>query len=197
MHETIYNASWEDLIPSQLVQDKRMAALAEVIAEQKRRIAGEIWRTRVWGNIDRLPEEILDILAYDLKIDWWDVSYSVQQKRQLIKDSWFVHRKIGTPAAVETAISAIYENSQVVEWFEYGGEPGYFKILIDATYQNVEQEKNQRVLERVNYYKNVRSWLDGVEYFAQPSGTAAVYAGCAVAGIGTQIHVEVKVYGLG
>lgn len=78
---------------------------------------------------------------YDFKVDWWDGDYSLEEKRRTLKDSWRVHRMLGTKAAVETAISAIYPNSAVKEWFEYGGRPYYFKLEINATGSRAIGEK--------------------------------------------------------
>lgn len=77
-----------------------------------------------------------------------------------------MHRRLGTKAAVEQAIAAIYPKTQVLEWFEYGGEPYHFKLEINLTGSSFDRERQQRVLDRVEYYKNLRSHLDGVFYFA-------------------------------
>ena len=79
-------------------------------------------------------DQLLDILANDFKVDWWDANYTLEEKRRTLKDSWNVHRRLGTKAAVVLAISAIYPDTQVSEWWEYGGKPYHFKLLIDATY---------------------------------------------------------------
>lgn len=197
MRETIYDVKWEELLPTSMTQDKRILAMAKAISEQKRKIADEMWRARVWSEIDRMPERILDLLAYDMKIDWWDESYSVEEKRNTMKNAWYVHQRMGTAAAVEAAISAIYPDTTVSEWWEYGGSPYHFKLLIDATYENIDQERHEGVLKRVDYYKNVRSHMDGVEYTARPDSRCQVFAGVAAAGIGMQINAEVKVYGMG
>ena len=67
------------------------------------------------------------------------------------------------------------------EWFEYNGEPYHFKLLIDSTYDGVNPEKHQRVLDRVEYYKNLRSVLDEIEYYDM-SGGAVQYVGAAFLG---------------
>jgi phage tail P2-like protein len=151
----------------------------------------------IYARIGALPEELLDILAYDFKVDWWDANYTLEEKRQTLKDSWNVHRRLGTKAAVERAISAIYKDTKVSEWFEYGGAPYTFKLQIDVTYEHVNPVKHQRVLERVDYYKNLRSKLDGVEYVANPQGCCTSYAAVAVVGAVMKITVEVRVYGVG
>ena len=43
-----------------------------------------------------LDEQTLDILAYDLHVDWYDHSYPIEVKRQTIKDSVKIHRRLGT-----------------------------------------------------------------------------------------------------
>ena len=82
---------------------------------------------------------------------------------------------------MEKALSAIYANTLVKEWFEYGGNPYHFKILIDVTYQNVDPVKHQIVLDRVKFYKNLRSVLDDVEYY-ETGATAVQYAATAYTG---------------
>lgn len=167
-------------LPLVLQQDKSMMALADGIAEILSQRPDEIDHLRIYSAIDRLPEQILDILAYDFKVDWWDGNYSLEEKRRTLKGSWQVHKMLGTKAAVETAISAVYPETQVQEWFQYGGLPYHFRLLIDATYENVDPAKHNRVLERVKFYKNLRSVLDLIEYY-DAGGTATVYAmvGCS------------------
>ena len=190
MRETIYEASWAELLPEPLKNDRRMVVLASVIAEQKRKIAGEIWRNRFWTDLDSVPEQMLDVLAYDLKIDWWDESYSVDEKRKTLKESLLVHKHMGTKYAVETAISAIYPRTVVEEWFEYGGDPYTFRLTIDATDFPVNTERHRQVLQRVNYYKNVRSHLERVKYTVY-SEKAQAY--CASAFLGSYMAVTVNV----
>ena len=151
-------------LPVGIGWDETIQALGALAAETLSRRPEEIRRLLIYPNIDNLDEELLDILAYDFKVDWWDGDYSLEEKRRTLKDSWRVHRMLGTKAAVETAISAIYPKSAVKEWFEYGGRPYYFKLEINATGSNGDLDKQRRVLQRLNYYKNLRSHLDSVDY---------------------------------
>lgn len=176
-----YGLTTENLLrtlPQVLKTDPEMAALAAAIAETLSGRVGEIENLRIYSRIGELPEELLDILAYDFKVDWWDGDYTLEEKRKTLRDSWRVHRMLGTKAAVETAISAIYPETKVVEWWEYGGEPYHFKLRLDATYENVDQEKHWRVMEKVEYYKNLRSVLDEIEYY-DSGGAAAQYVNAA------------------
>ena len=168
-------------LPEVLRNDESMAALAASVAQVLAQRHEEIQRLAIYPRIDELPEELLDILAYDFKVDWWDADYTPEEKRRTLKDSWRVHRMLGTKAAVETAISAIYPDTEVKEWFEYSGEPFHFKLVINSTFEDVEMEKHQRVLERVAYYKNLRSVLDEVEYY-DSGGSATVYFGASAVG---------------
>lgn len=168
-------------LPEALRSNESMAALAESIAGVLAGRPGEIQNLLIYSRIDQLPEPLLDILAHDFKVDWWDSDYTLEEKRRTLKDSWRVHRMLGTKAAVETAISAIYPETKVREWFEYGGDPYHFKLLIDATFENVSPKKHQRVLDRVEYYKNLRSVLDEVEYY-DAGGSATQYFGVAFLG---------------
>ena len=169
------------LLPPALTHDRSILALAEAGADALEKQRKETGRTLLYPAIDTLEEPLLDILAQDFKVDWWDPNYTLEEKRRTLKDSWKVHRRLGTKAAVETAISAIYRDTQVAEWFEYGGEAYHFRLRVDVTYENVDPEKHRRVMERVNIYKNLRSVLDEIEYY-DFGGTAEVWAAAGCAG---------------
>lgn len=147
--------------PRVLADAENTAALGKAAAEKLAKRSREINEILIYARIDKLPEELLDILARDFKVDWWDPDYSIEEKRRTLKDSWRVHKILGTKAAVETAISAIYPGTKVREWFEYGGKPFYFRLSIDGAKVQPDSEKHKKVLERVNYYKSLRSHLDG------------------------------------
>ncbi len=168
-------------LPQVLQTDASTAALAQAAAGVLAERRSETDRLLLYPAIDTLEEPLLDILAQDFKVDWWDPNYTLEEKRRTLKDSWKVHRRLGTKAAVETAISAIYRDTQVAEWFEYGGEAYHFRLRVDVTYENVDPEKHRRVMERVNIYKNLRSVLDEIEYY-DFGGTAEVWAAAGCAG---------------
>ena len=121
-------------LPMALRGDLSIAALADAAARELASRPEEIDRLRIYPDICRLDEELLDILAYDFKVDWWGADYSLEEKRRTLADSWRVHKMLGTRRAVETAIRAIYPKTEVKEWFEYeGGKPYHFKLYIDLT----------------------------------------------------------------
>lgn len=167
-------------LPAALQKDPSAVALAEAMADLLARRPEEIEQLRIYPVIDRLDERLLDILAYDFKVDWWDADYSLEEKRRTLKDSWRVHKTLGTKAAVETAIRAIYPLTTVEEWFEYGGEPYHFRLNIDITSDSGDRARQKRVLERLNYYKSLRSHNDGVRYFLMPEKSWAVAGGLFV-----------------
>lgn len=151
-------------LPEVLRRDDNMYALATAIADKLVPCVAETDLPRIFPRIDELDESLLDALAYDFKVDWWDYGYSLQEKRNTLRGSWYVHKHMGTPAAVMTALSAIYPNSKVEEWFEYGGEPYHFRLLIPVDASTLDASKHATVLKLVSFYKNLRSVLDSVEY---------------------------------
>lgn len=184
-----YGLTTENLLrvfPPALQNDEKMMALATGFARKLPELADQVKLAAIYTRIDELPEDLLDILAYDFKVDWWDADYTLEEKRQTLKDSWYIHRHLGTKSAVEKAISAIFKNSKVLEWFDYGGDPYTFRIEIGISQTGTTGEKQAAVLDRVKYYKNLRSHLDTVSYRIERTGY--LYTGGASA-IGATIEV--------
>ena len=133
MTETLYDSDFVKYLPQPLTHDPKMIALAKAAAKELLEVSGAVEDVLIYSRIDELPEELIDILAYDMHVDWYDFSYPLAAKRDLLKSSVRVHKKMGTKYAVEKALSALYPESEVEEWFEYEGEPGHFHIVCDVT----------------------------------------------------------------
>ena len=84
---------------------------------------------------------------------------------------------------METALQAIYPETVIQEWFEYeGGRPYHFKLYIDLSNETGSEVRPWRVLEKVNFYKSLRSHLDRLEFTIQPKDPAILrLGGCAAA----------------
>jgi phage tail P2-like protein len=115
-------------LPEVLRSDVSTQGLASAIAAELEEAACKTNLATIYANIESLDEPLLDILAKDFKVDWWRGDASVGEKRQTLKDSPYVHRHLGTKAAVERAISDFLGTGVLQEWWEYGGKPYHFRI---------------------------------------------------------------------
>lgn len=145
--------------PSALAADKNLFALASAIAEELEKLYAQNGLISIYPNISELPEELLDILAIDFKVDWYLPDVAVEAKREQIAASFMVHQLLGTKAALVYALSAICPGSDVEEWFEYDGDPYHFRIVCDLTDQTTPIAQSD--LERVaRALKPVRAVLE-------------------------------------
>ena len=170
-----------EAVPEVLKRDAKTSAICASVAEILSRQAQKIESVRLYSRIAQLPEGLLDILAYDFKVDWYDPDFSLDEKREILQSNWDVRRTIGTKYAVERAVSAIYPDTKVEEGFQYGGEPFHFKLLINTSYEKINREIHEKVMWRIFYYKNLRSVLDVVEYY-DASGNATIYTAAGYGG---------------
>lgn len=164
--------------PHALSGDGAMVALASVSAKEMTELYEEADLTLIYSQIDLLDESVLDILAYDFKIDWWDANASIEVKRAVLKNSFFTHRKMGTAHAVKNAIRDNYGGTEIKEWFEYGGQPYHYKVEIDLGDSLYNADILCDIVKRVNIYGNVRSKLEQLTFHAK--GQKKLYAGTAI-----------------
>lgn len=158
-------------LPQVLQDDESMAALASSVAAVLEKRKGEIRTIAIYPRIDELPGDLLDILAKDFKVDWWDKSYSLETKREILKTSWHTHRILGTKEAVTTALRALYDQFEVKEWWEYVGEPGYFKVETRSFQLICELDKFVATLSAV---KRLSAHLEKVNVLADVYQTVGV-----------------------
>ena len=159
----IKNTDFLNTFPPALKEDESMLALGQLIAEELHITACETQKNIIYANIDTLPECWLDILAYDLHIDWYDYDYPIEAKRAIVKDSVKIHQRLGTKAAVEMALGGIHPQSEIEEWFTYGGEPYKFRIILDTTHSRVKADYEE-IVKTIDVYKRLTAHLDGLYY---------------------------------
>jgi P2-related tail formation protein len=102
-------------------------------------------------------------------------------KRQQIKSSFYIHKHLGTKKALERAIEDLYPDSQIQEWYEYGGAPYHFKIVVNVAEQRADIPHSE-VISMVDKFQNKRSILEAID-FVDSGGTTTTYAMGAVIGI--------------
>lgn len=163
--------------PIALALDEGKKALASVTAQELFELYEDNDLLAIYTRIDTLDEALLDILAFDFKIDWWDLNYSLEEKRKTFKGLWAVHRLLGTPQAVINAISAIYDGAELKEWWQYEGEPFHFSLIVDTGENLPDYSRVTAAVEKIKYYKSLRSVLDNIEFITNQQ--MRVYIGVA------------------
>lgn len=145
---------------SDLVQRKK-ASNSSLSAEL--RIASYTDESQIYTRLDTAPETVLDVLAVDWKIDWYDTELTVEQKRRIVKTALTVRRLMGTAAAVKLQVHAIYPEATVTEWFQYDGKPGCFRVSLPLPKEGITAAEYRRLKTGILTTKNERSHLDVID----------------------------------
>lgn len=111
MNEQLYGLTAENMmrvLPDILTRDEEMNPLGIITANQISKLVAHIGLVQIYSRIYEMPESVLDALAKDFKVDWYNPNYSVETKRAMIYDSFYVHNHLGTRGSTIKAISSIF-----------------------------------------------------------------------------------------
>lgn len=138
-------------------QDKTTKGMCAALNPQFLDLSNRMNLILIYSRIDFLTEDILDILAWQFNCTWYDAKATLSEKRKIIKTALLVHKTRGTRFAVEEVVKSYFDDAEVKEWFEYGGDPYTFKVIVR---NGVEPELAERFTKAVNAVKNVRSFME-------------------------------------
>ena len=181
----MFHLSILDIIPPNLKSDSKILAAAQALDVELQRTAKDIKEAILIARIDELDDEKLDLLAWQLHVDSWNDNISIETKRELVKNSFSIHKTKGTPYAVEKLITTLFDEGYVEEWYEYGGQPYTFRVITNNS--AVTNERAEEFIKTLNSVKNLRSWLDKV-VITQAENLDIYFAG--VVHIGDRITIK-------
>lgn len=84
---------------------------------------------QLW-NVDTCPAELLPWLAWAFSVEVWDHNWSQEIQRNVIRQSIQVHQVNGTASAARQALSAVFDEAEIFEWFQTGGDPYTFSVSV-------------------------------------------------------------------
>lgn len=154
------SSRFTDIMPENLASQPETQAFAYALGRQVEKLCAYADGIRIFAAIDSMPEKILDVLAMELRTPAYNHSFPVAIKRRLVKGTLRFYAHLGTPAACNQIIEAIFGAGHIEEWFDYGGEPHHFRAYVgDGRVSPESLSEFQRVLGDV---KRLSSWLDEI-----------------------------------
>lgn len=163
MSKELQSTSLLDILPENLLADAQIYAAARALDDELQKVTAATRDALILPRIDELSEEVVDLLAWQWSVDFYDELKSLAEKRNAVKQSIAVHRIKGTRRAVELALHMVYTSGEVSEWFEYGGRPYYFRVRFIEP-ESIRTEDVDRVIRIINAVKNTRSWLESIGF---------------------------------
>ena len=145
-----------ELFPPNLRKDENVQAFAEILDRVFSELTEQDLQKLFVYAVDNQPEEVLDWLAWQFHVEGYDLAKTVEEKRNLVKNAIELHRYKGTKYAVQKALSILGLTTEIVEWFETGGNlpPHTFGIRTASV-----PEDFKKILSVINDYKRESAHL--------------------------------------
>lgn len=178
----------QSLIPS--FEAKELHSSDLVAGEVIGALSSEVKAFNTLANPLLCDEKYLPFLAYAFKVDFWDETLSITNKREVIQASLSLHQHKGTIWAIERVFEALNMKATIKEWFDYGGKPYHFKIDLSVEDRPITAQMIAELEKYIEIFKNVRSILDETEVIATSNGALRICIG-AIAEV-----VEIAPYGV-
>ncbi len=162
----LYELSLFDITPSNIAQDKIVSNIIKAIDPQFMLLSKDIQANLLLPRIDELDEKSLDLLAWQLHTDFYDLAGNIKMKREAVKNSLIWHMKKGTEWAIHEALRQLGISAKFHPWWETGGEPYTFTldaIVTDDYYRTAPGNKiTENIRRAVDEAKAARSYLAGL-----------------------------------
>lgn len=149
--------SIEQLVPEFLRDDKNGYAIAKAI-EAGLAYFLECAQAGVdcLMDMEKAPEWRLDEMAWELGC-LYDYQADVKAKRRWIQDAMPLFSSYGTPQAIYNFLKGYFDNVELEEFWEYGGEPYHFRVIVSGDWSEKNAAWTRKAIETA---KNMRSVLD-------------------------------------
>ena len=112
------NITLSALAPPSITHDKNVKAIFDAIDPELRAIHQDIQKVLIYSRIDELPEEIIDLLAWQWHVDFYELANDLQTKREMVKGSIEWHRHKGTAYAIVKALEMLGVEARFIPWYE-------------------------------------------------------------------------------
>ena len=156
----LYDAALVETIPRILSKQNQVQALSTAWRGMMRIILDLESKTDIYTDDDALTNAVCDLLGGEWRIPQYNENFSLDVKKALVKETVALFSNAGTRAAVRNIVETIFGNADIAEWFEYGGDPGYFMVETDnPKVGNNEIQQFKQVVESV---KRKSAWLDQI-----------------------------------
>lgn len=137
------------------------------------------------------PMVALPWLAWSVGVREWSARWSDERKRQAVASAMHIRRQAGTAGAVEEALKAsVVDSVQMEEWFEYGGEPGTFRLSADLSGVGLSEADFEQLRNFVDRAKRGSAHLEALFIRADEQGTVTVGA-ASTSGTGGSLYPDV------
>ena len=155
MAKTLEVISLNDIIPRSIYEDKNVRAICRAIDPQLQEVSQSIREAFIVSRIHELPENVIDLLAWQWHVDFYEPDLPLETKRELVLESIRWHRKKGTKFAIISALEKLGFVPTIKEWHEpeLQTEPhtfsvrGYYKDdQIDVDFLG---DQTHEILERI------------------------------------------------
>lgn len=155
-----YDGQLTDILPGNITKKQEVKALSYALQQACRLVYQYSQRLYIFTNLEGQPEEVIDLLASELRTQYYRSDMSLEVKQQLVKNTLIWYMSAGTPKSIEELVATVFGKGKVKEWFEYGDAPFYFKIETDTI---MTQEINDFFGVMIQHVKNTRSHLRAIE----------------------------------
>ena len=171
----------KEITPESLLADETIKSILKAITPETKQVSLSTIETHIYSAIDELPEKVLDLLAYQFHVDFYDLAENLDQKRAFVKDSlkWHMHK--GTEWSVKEALRLLGVNAEYLHWKDTGGIPYTFrirdKLTLEFFNENFTPKFAENVQRAVMESKAARSLLKEINTRVEREEDTELYVG--------------------
>lgn len=157
---TIYSENILKKLAPYIVKNNTILSIAEKLI--KKHLLDNIKYLVFFDRIKEMEEWELDYIADEFHVDYYDYTMSLEEKRKSCYESLVIHSLKGTVGSVKKVMDLLFQNSKLEEWYQYGGDPGYFRVKITG----VVPENLNQVKERIETVKKKSQHLEKLVFLS-------------------------------
>lgn len=185
-----YNGQLTDIIPDSLKGDPVVQAMSFAISNMTKKIVDNAKKASVYAVIDSLGEEIVDLLAVELRAKYYGSWLSLEEKKAIVKKTLLWYSRAGTLFTTKELTDFVFEHAKIEEWFQYGGDAFLFRIIVTVISQDISMRTYLEFIKSLREVKNTRSHLEKVIF---RYNTKADVRSAAAGMIGNTLKIKARV----
>ena len=160
----IADLDFTTLLPEHLRQYDNIKSMTKIFEYKvKEKILPKIPQLFLYKNFETMDETLLDELAISWHVDFYDEQLTKSKKASMVSNSYISHLRKGTRASVQEALDDVFGGIEISEWFQHGGDPYTFRLIVDGSITIPSLEEFERLFEVTNHYKSKRSYLESFQ----------------------------------